>query len=197
MSYRQYKAILTGLIIAILLFPPAYSAAGTNDINNPLLTESGIIAGYGTGDVKEGNYEPVLLIWHLGCDLKRFIPELKNYSGTFSIYLEPQINPVFERETDLEFGIGVGLKYLHPVTEKISAYIFGSVGPHYITVETRDQANGFIFSNTIGAGFSFFLTEKSSLNLGYRLRHMSNACTRKPNGGINTHFGTIGYSVYF
>lgn len=197
MSYRQYKAILTGLVIAILMFHPAYSAAGTNDINNPLLTESGIIAGYGTGDVKEGNYEPVLLIWHLGCDLKRFIPELKNYSGTFSIYLEPQINPVFERETDLEFGIGVGLKYLHPVTEKISAYIFGSVGPHYITVETRDQANGFIFSNTIGAGFSFFLTEKSSLNLGYGLRHMSNACTRKPNGGINTHFGTIGYSVYF
>jgi hypothetical protein len=197
MSYRQYKAILTGLVITILLFPPAYSAAGTNDINNPLLTESGIIAGYGTGDVKEGNYEPVLLIWHLGCDLKRFIPELRNYSGTFSIYLEPQINPVFERETDLEFGIGVGLKYLHLVTEKISAYIFGSVGPHYITVETRDQANGFIFSNTIGAGFSFFLTEKSSLNLGYRLRHMSNACTRKPNGGINTHFGTIGYSVYF
>ena len=197
MSYRQYKAILTGLVIAILMFPPAYSAAGTNDINNPLLTESEIIAGYGTGDVKEGNYEPVLLIWHLGCDLKRFIPELNNYSGTFSVYLEPQINPVFERETDLEFGIGVGLKYLHPVTEKISAYIFGSVGPHYITVETRDQANGFIFSNTIGAGFSFFLTEKSSLNLGYRLRHMSNAGTRKPNGGINTHFGTIGYSVYF
>ncbi|OPX41667.1 MAG: hypothetical protein B1H13_00795 [Desulfobacteraceae bacterium 4484_190.3] len=196
-NYIRCKVVLAKLAIMILLFFPAYSAAGTNDMNNRLLTESGIITGYGTGDVEEGNYEPVLLIWHLGCDLKRFIPELKNYSGTFSVYLEPQINPVFERETDLEFGVGVGLKYLHPVTEEISAYIFGSVGPHYITVQTTDQANGFIFSDTIGAGFSFFLTEKSSLNLGYRFRHMSNAGIKKPNGGINTHFGTIGYSVYF
>ena len=196
-NYIRCKVVLTELVIMILLFFPAYSAAGTNDINNRLLTESGIIAGYGTGNVKEGNYEPVLLIWHLGCDLKRFIPELKNYSGTFSVYLEPQINPVFERETDLEFGVGVGLKYLHPFTEKISAYIFGSVGPHYITVQTTDQANGFIFSNTIGGGFSFFLTEKTALNLEYRLRHMSNAGLEDPNRGIDTHFGMIGYSVFF
>ena len=197
MNYIRCKVVLTELVIVILLFFPAYSAAGTNDINNRLLTESGIITGYGKGDVKEGNYEPVLLIWHLGCDLKRFIPELKNYSGTFLVYLEPQINPVFERETDLEFGVCVGLKYMHPITDGISAYIFGSVGPHYITVQTTTQANGFIFSDTIGAGFSFFLTKKSSLNLGYRFRHMSNAGIKEPNEGINTHFGTIGYSVYF
>jgi len=77
-NYIRCKVVLTELVIVILLFFPAYSAAGTNDINNRLLTESGIITGYGKGDVKEGNYEPVLLIWHLGCDLKRFIPELKS-----------------------------------------------------------------------------------------------------------------------
>ncbi len=195
------KAALAGLIMVIILSFSAYSAADTTDVsscNNRLLTESGIIIGWGTGDISEGrHYEPILLIWHLGCDLKRFIPNLENHRGTLSLYVEPQINPAFNPETDIEIGVGVGLKYMHPVTEKISAYIFGSMGPHYITVKITDQANGFIFSDTIGAGISFFLTEKSSLNLEYRFRHISNASLQDPNGGINTHFGMIGYSVYF
>jgi len=200
-NYIRCKATLTGLIMAILLFFPVYSTAGTTDVNSynkNLLTESGIIIGYGTGDIaEEKHYEPILLIWHLGCDLKRFFPQLEDHQGTLSLYVEPQINPVFNPETDLEIGVGVGLKYMHPVTEKISAYIFGSTGPHYITVKTKEQTNGFIFSDTIGAGISFFLTEKSSLNLEYRFRHISNADLVKPNGGIDTHFGMIGYSVYF
>jgi opacity protein-like surface antigen len=64
-------------------------------------------------------------------------------------------------------------------------------------VKTSDQANGFIFSDTIGAGLSFFVTEYSAINVEYRLRHMSNAGMEKPNGGIDTHFGTIGYSLFF
>ena len=195
------KTELAGLIMVIILLSPVYSAAGTTDVNScnsRLLTESGIIIGWGTGDIAESkHYEQVLLIWHLGCDLKRFIPELEDHQGTLSLYIEPQINPVFNPETDIEVGVGVGLKYMHPVTEKISAYAFGSTGPHYITVKTNEQANGFIFSDTIGAGIAFFLTEKSSLNLEYRFRHISNAGLVKPNGGIDNHFGTVGYSVFF
>lgn len=160
-------------------------------------TESSVIVGYGTGDVEEGNYEPVLLIWRLGWNLKQLFPSLENHGGTVSCYIEPQINPVFDRETDIEFGIGLGLKYMHPLTDSIAAYLFGSVGPHYISVKTSDQANGFIFSDTIGAGLSFFVTEYSAINVEYRLRHMSNAGMEKPNGGIDTHFGTIGYSLFF
>lgn len=160
-------------------------------------TESSVIVGYGTGDVNEGNYEPVLLIWRLGMNLKQFFPSLEDHSGTLSCYMEPQINPVFDRETDIEFGVGLGLKYMHPLSDSVGAYLFGSVGPHYISVNTSDQANGFIFSDTIGAGLSFFITEKSAVNVEYRLRHMSNAGMEKPNGGINTHFGTVGYSVFF
>ncbi|MBW2600011.1 MAG: acyloxyacyl hydrolase, partial [Deltaproteobacteria bacterium] len=192
----RYNAVIAGLIVVIILSFPAYSAADTTDINscdNRLLTESGIIIGWGTGDISEGkHYEPILLI--LGCDLKRLFPQLEDHRGVLSLYVEPQINPVFNPETDIEFGVGVGLKYMHPVTEKISAYIFGSTGPHYITVKTREQTDGFIFSDTIGAGIAFFLTEKSSLNLEYRFRHISNASLVRPNGGIDTHFGMIGYS---
>lgn len=199
---NSIKLIVLLVVLAItLISTPVYangSSLGTSPASDRLLTESGIIVGYGTGNIsEEKHYEPILLIWHLGCDLERFFPQLEDHQGTLSLYVEPQINPVFNPETDLEFGVGVGLKYMHPVTEKISAYIFGSMGPHYITVKTKEQANGFIFSDTIGAGISFFLTEKSSLNLEYRYRHISNADLVKPNGGIDTHFGMIGYSVYF
>ena len=93
--------------------------------------------------------------------------------------------------------MGIGLKYMYPVTDRISPYIMGSVGPHYISVQTEKQASGFIFADTIGAGIYYFLDRKSALNIGYRFRHVSNADLKSPNGGIDTQIGTIGYSVFF
>ena len=196
------KKVLQVVFVTVFLIVAVYShadAAGSECLVNAgrSNTESSVIVGYGTGDVEEGSYEPVLLIYRLGWNLKKFFPDLEKHTGTLSLYIEPQINPIFNRETDIEFGVGVGLKYMHPLTDSVGAYLFGSVGPHYISVKTSDQANGFIFSDTVGAGLSFFLTEKSAINVEYRLRHMSNAGIESPNGGINTHFGTIGYSVFF
>lgn len=121
----------------------------------------------------------------------------KDCKGKFSLYLEPQINPVVNPETDIEFGIGLGFKFTYLVADSLSTYILAGGGPHYISVNTRKQANGFIFSNTIGAGFYYFLTKKSAVNVGYRFRHMSNIGLAKPNHGIDNHFGTIGYSIFF
>ena len=100
-------------------------------------------------------------------------------------------------QTDIEFGIGIGLQYLHPIVGNLSVYALGSVGPHYISVVTTKQANGFIFADTIGAGFYYYLTKDSAINIGYRFRHMSNASLAEPNGGIDTNSGVIGYSVFF
>ena len=151
----------------------------------------------GTGGTSEGDYNPILLIWHLGSDLKRYLAPLNEHKGTLSFILEPQVNPAFNPRTDIEFGVGVGLKYAYPVTEKISPYIMGTVGPHFFTLKNEDQATGFVFANTFGAGLYFYLDKKSAINLGYRYRHISNAGIKDPNGGINTQFGVIGYSIFF
>lgn len=202
MKKINYSGFVFAFVVLFVIFLNAgvcmaEKLSTAKDSGAGLVTESGFVAGYGTGSVAEGNYEPVLLIWHIGSDLKNFFPVLENHKGTLSAYLEPQFNPVFERETDIEFGIGIGLKYMYPLTDVVSLYIHGSVGPHYISVDTSDQTNGFIFSDTIGAGLSFFLTRESAVNVGYRFRHMSNAGIEKPNGGIDNHFCTIGYSVFF
>jgi hypothetical protein len=160
-------------------------------------TEMGFITGFGSGNIPEGTYQPILLIGHFGVDMKRYFQGLKDHRGTLSVFLEPQFNPVFSPQTDFELGVGVGIQYMYPVMDKLSIYVLGSVGPHYISLVTSQQATGFIFSDTIGAGLYYYLTKDSAINAGYRLRHISNANCASPNLGINTNFGVIGYSVFF
>jgi len=203
MILRQYfrgQATLTEIIITIILLmlSTVYAdAAGGQSFGNKLITETGVIVGYGTGSIAGGNYEPVLLIYHMGGDMKQFFPGLEDHAGSLSLFLEPQINPAFRPETDVEFGISLGLKYQYPLSKKIATYVLGAVGPHYITVKTDEQKNGFLFSDAVGIGLSYFVTDTSALSLEYRFRHMSNAGIRSPNGGINTHFGAVGYSHFF
>jgi hypothetical protein len=156
-----------------------------------------MIAGFGKGGISESFYEHIALIWQFGFDLRRVFSRLEDNCGILTFIMEPKINPVIAPENDVEFGISFGVKYRYPFSQKLSGYVLGSVGPHYITVKSTDQANGFIIFNTVGAGFSFSLTEKTALSLEYRFRHISNADARQPNVGIESNIGAIGYSMFF
>jgi len=201
MRIRNFKGCIF-LLIALVLFlmplSPAFGDSGKSGVLSKFhLTESTMIAGFGKGGFTEGSYQHIALIWHLGFDLKRVFSRLEDNRGILTFIMEPKINLVTNPETDVEFGIGFGLKYRYPLSDKLFGYVLGTVGPHYITVKSTDQANGFIFFNTVGAGFSFSLTEKTALSLEYRFRHISNASTIEPNGGIDSHIVAIGYSVFF
>src|SRR3989304_4482082 len=115
----------------------------------------------------------------------------------FSFFIETQFNPSHNPDENFEFGVTPGLQYRYPFTEKLSGYLLVSAGPHYMSLVTREQENGFIFSDTIGGGLYYFLKENFALNLGYRFRHMSNSGLAKPNDGINTNFITFGYAAFF
>jgi hypothetical protein len=160
-------------------------------------TESAFIGGIGTGNIPEGHYQPVLLIWHLGIDMKKYFPWLGKHRGSLSGFLETQFNPAVNPNDNFEFGINPGIQYRYPFTEKLAGYLLVSSGPHYISLVTARQANGFIFSDAIGGGFYYSLGGNSAVTLGYRWRHLSNASLEMPNDGINTHFITFGYAVFF
>ena len=195
MKVKLFSVLLLVILISISQTAPAYSAA--KDSGPIWFTESGLVTGIGTGSISEGNYEPVLIIWHLSKDLAPYFNSLAGHRWSLSFICEPQVNPVFNPHSDLEFGIGVGLKFRYPITDKLVPYLLGAVGPHYVSVQTKDQASGFIFSNTIGAGIEYRFNRKYAMNIGYRLRHISNAGLKSPNGGINTQFGTAGFSVFY
>ncbi len=198
----HHSRLLTSIIVIIIILSGSY-AYGAEEVekkfrtSDRLFTEMAVITGLGSSNIPEDNYQPILLIGHFGIDLKRYFRKLENHRGTFSFFLEPQLNIVVNPSTDFECGVGFGIQYSYPFMDKLSAYIMGSTGPHYISVVTREQANGFLFSNVVGAGLYYYLTRNSAINVGYRFRHLSNADLAMPNGGINTNFAIVGYSVFF
>ncbi len=189
------KIFVASIILGVL----AIAAQSFADADPPYqASESGLILGYGAGNISEGKYRTMLVIWHIGFNLKEFSSgAVGGRKNAISFFLEPQINPVTAPSTDVEFGVGIGLKYMHHITDHVSAYLMTSVGPHWITVKTVDQSNGFIFSDMLGVGLSIFLTDSSAIDLGFRIRHLSNAGLHRPNGGIDSCFGTVGYSIFF
>lgn len=186
------RMVLVLLFLVLLLPSPAQCA----DFSSLPPIETGFTLGYGKGNIHEGDYNPILLSLNIGADLSQWLNFLKGHMGRLSIFAEPQFNPV-RNSNDYEYGIGIGLKYMYPITNNLSLFILGLVGSHYISVVTADQSNEFIFADTIGAGFTYMFCGNMGLSLGYRYRHLSNCDVREPNGGINNHFGTSGYSYFF
>ena len=156
-------------------------------------TEVGFVTGFGYSTVSEGKYLPVPLIVHLGTDMGRWFPSLANNRGVLTVFLEPQVNPVFGYERRLEAGASLGLKYRYPLTDALSVYGLYSAGFLFLTANTVDQANGLNFANSVGAGISVRIMPGAALDLGFRIRHVSNADLREPNCGIDSYIGMIGF----
>lgn len=186
------------LMLGLLpLLPSGALAADDPPSPDALFREKGLLIGYGRGSIPEGGYGPVFLVGHLGMDLARLFPSLGRHRGLLTFILEPQVNPVTGPETDIEMGLGIGFKYRYPLSDRISIFANASTGPHYISVDTAKQAEGFCFANTVGGGLHYHLSKDTALSFGYRLRHLSNARTRAPNGGIDTHNVLMGISFFY
>ncbi len=183
------------LVLLLLVLCAPLQAKG-DDISTLPPIEAGLTLGFGTGDIKEGKYEPILFVFRIGGDVKQLWPALNGHKGRLTLFAEPQLNPVLNL-SEYEVGLGIGLEYMYPLSGKWSIYLMASIGPHYISVETEDQARGFAFADTVGAGFYYFVYENAAFNIGYRYRHISNCGIKDPNLGINSNFGTIGYSYFF
>ena len=184
----------------------------------PFFIEKGFITGFGAGfnalQVPEGNYQ----IWYFqgkfSHEISRKKRNNKNATNTKNIptfgrallTFEPQINPVFivfdknrNFQNEIEFGLSVGLQQSFIINKTFEAYIMGSIAPFFTSVRTVRQARGFIFADNIGLGTYIYLQKdrKLALNIGFRLRHLSNANTKIPNFGINTRNYLIGISWFW
>ena len=197
---KRYSLVIVIVFLVIFQYDTALGSGQYADSTAEpyrLFSESSIILGYGSGIIHKVDYDTAFIILHLGINLDRYYPSLNSYEGNLSFYIEPQFNPVINSESDYEVGLGLGFQYRYPVNDKMSAYFRAGISPHCITIETIHQANGFIFSDLIGVGVDYLLTDSSAVNLGFWFRHMSNAGMEKPNDGVNSFIGVIGYSFFF
>lgn len=99
---------------------------------------------------------------------------------------------------ELGFNVRLGFNFSLSPKDIISTKI-GS-GPHYITVVTEKQSNGFIFSDY------YLITYKRSLNkavkpilveLEFGYRHLSNAGIKSPNRSISNFIFGLGFYKVF
>jgi len=191
------------LLVSLMLLSSAEAAWSAGETPSPRLsnesffTEMGFLTGFGYSTLTEGDYLPVPLIVHLGVDMKRWLPSLQDHRGVLTAFLEPQFNLVFGAEFSTEGGASIGLKYRYPLNDAVSVYGLYSAGFLFITVDSVDQANGFNFTETLGVGINVHIMPGAALDLGFRMRHISNADLRDPNCGIDTYFGTIGFMIAY
>ena len=110
-SFKIVIAIMIFSIPAVFIPHSAYAdenLSETFDSKAAQLAESGFITGFGSGNIDEGDYQPVLFIWHLAIGLNQYFSVPEHSKGKITFYMEPQINPVLNPETDIECGIGLG-----------------------------------------------------------------------------------------
>lgn len=104
-------------------------------------------------------------------------------------------------EPVLTHGIGFTpkIKYSFVALDQVRPYVEFAGGPFWTDLGGKipEESSRFNFVLTAGFGLSWFITPQTSLNVGYRFHHISNAGTRYPNLGLNASLPFGGFSFYF
>jgi hypothetical protein len=109
--------------------------------------------------------------------------------GWFQYYLAPK---AYTAE-----GLKVALRYHFIGLGPLAPYLEATAGVAATNLDVNETRSPFTFVLEAGAGVSYFVTPSLSLNLGYRLQHLSSAGFGHPNRGVNADTGVLGVSYYF
>lgn len=199
----------TLLIIAFLIISSLKTPANAEQRISALhehsdyirLNEISMTTGYAWSDLKGINpedFEMYLVSLQFGFDINPLF-HLQQHRGTIQFILEPMLHPIVNPEYGVAAGIGVNFKYSYPVFKKLSAYATIGSAPIYFGVDTFEQGNAdFNFLNQAEIGIQYFYARNKSLNLGYRLFHISDFdIGDSPNSGIDGSAVSVGLSLYY
>ena len=119
------------------------------------------------------------------------------YRGNVDIVAEGQFLVNREPRSGF-FGAGaLSLRYNFLGLDHLIPFITAGAGMGHLRYDLDDQRDGFNFALQAGAGFHLPLSERTGLSSEYRFHHISNANTREPNAGINSHLVLVGMTIYF
>lgn len=110
---------------------------------------------------------------------------------------EPDYEALREEYTKLkdvhDYILNLGIMVRKPISNKISIYILGSIGPMITDTKTERLSKGFAFSDVIALGVSL-KSNKIFFDFRPSLRHVSNAGFQESNAGFNTVNGELQFS---
>ncbi|TDE02265.1 acyloxyacyl hydrolase [Flavobacterium sandaracinum] len=109
---------------------------------------------------------------------------------------EPDYIEKRERYTKLkdikEHVLNLGFLVRKPLSEQVSIYALGSVGPLITDTETERLSKGFAFADVVAFGFTINVN-RISIDLRPSIRHVSNAGLQKRNAGYTTKNIDLGF----
>jgi opacity protein-like surface antigen len=196
--------VLIALLALLLAAAPAlaFDATPTFKKGSTVLSLEG---GGGHQDNLEGHrVQSGLDLWYVGVrySLLPFEPAGPSIlRGAFEIGLEPVVqiyeNPPGKRGDSYYAGLGVQLRWHLLSFGRFVPYFEGGASAGGTNLRVREIDSDLAFLLTLGAGASLFITENTAIYAGYRLVHVSNGNTDRPNRGFEAHTGLLGISYYF
>jgi len=117
--------------------------------------------------------------------------------GALELGLEPLYQHYTTPKQAFWAGLSAVVRYHFLALGRFVPYveIAGSAGGTDLEIPEINSAFAFLVFGGVGA--SFFLSEKTALYLGYRIQHVSNGDTSKPNRGFESNVVVGGMSLYF
>jgi opacity protein-like surface antigen len=108
--------------------------------------------------------------------------------GTFLLNYEPQAGGAQ--------GGSAFVRYNFLSSDRFVPYVGLGAGIVNLDYDLETQRDGFNFAVAGEAGVHALVSDRIAVTGGYRLQHISNARTARPNLGVDTSFATIGLTYF-
>ncbi len=201
---RRHALVLV-FLTPVLASGPAWAGAGDEPLK-PGTFEWGVVTGYGRSlsvGVSEAGTDFFTFMPRFGYVFTEldWKPPLK---GSFEVIGEAPLLVAFEpRESRTIYGGGLTalLAYHIATGTRLVPFVEGGAGILVSAPRSRDpdsqfRSSQFNFTPQVGVGLRYRIGERSVLSLEYRFSHISDGGITERNGGINSHFVLIGFSIF-
>jgi hypothetical protein len=176
--------VLVAAVAALMLAGPGAAQA-------KFFQEWGLAAfGNQSMDIDNGNLNEAGLLFHVAA------PLVDNKDIRVDFRLEGLLGTFWDYGSGVEVGVIPGLR-LYVGKVKVQPYLEAGIGPTYNSLDIQELGIGFNFLSYGGVGLRLPLGDKTSLEFGYRLRHISNAGLDDRNHGVTSSQLQIGFAIAF
>lgn len=184
MFRRLRPILLVAVVLSMVMAAPMAAQA-------KFFQEWGLTAfGSLSMDIDNGDLYEAGIFGHLAA------PLVDEQQLRIDFRLEGLVGAFWDYGSGVEVGLIPGLR-LYFGKAKLQPYIEGGIGPSYNSLDIQELGIGFNFLSYGGVGLRFPLGDNTNLEVGYRLRHISNAGLDERNHGVTSNQVQFGISWGF
>lgn len=118
------------------------------------------------------------------------------YYGAFEVGLEPVYQRYFGNAEGYFAGLGFATRYHFLSLGIFAPYVELGAAAGGTNLRTIEIDSSFAFRLYGGVGASIFVSDNAAIYAGYRMVHVSNGNTSRPNRGFEADTGVLGISFF-